>query len=49
MYTLTGWEGSATDARVYNDAATTDLHIPAGKYLLADGGYAHSRQLLIPY
>ena len=49
MYTLTGWEGSATDAQVYNDAATTDLHIPASKYLLADGGYAHSRQLLIPY
>ncbi len=38
-YTLTGWEGSATDARVFDDAAGTDLRIPPGKYLLADGGY----------
>jgi hypothetical protein len=27
-YTLTGWEGSATDSRVYNDAISSDLYIP---------------------
>ena len=43
MYTLTGWEGLAIDVQVYNDIAATDLHIPAGKYLLANGGYTHSR------
>ena len=48
-YTLTGWEGSATDARVYDDAITSDLHIPEGKYLLADEGYPLRRELLVPY
>ena len=48
-YMLTGWEGSAADARVYNDVATTDLWIPPGKYLLADASYAQSMQLLVPY
>jgi hypothetical protein len=49
IYTLCGWEGSAADAKIFNDVITTDLHIPVGKYLLADGGYALSPQLLIPY
>jgi len=48
-YTLTGWEGSATDTRVYDDAISTDLSIPAGKYLLADAGYPLRPQLLVPY
>ena len=48
-YTLTGWEGSATDARVYDDAITSDLHIPKGKYLLADAGYPLRHELLVPY
>jgi hypothetical protein len=46
---LTGWEGSATDAHVYDDAITSDLHIPEEKYLLADAGYPLRRQLLVPY
>jgi hypothetical protein len=46
---LTGWEGSATDVRVYDDAITSDLHIPEEKYLLADAGYPLRRQLLVPY
>ena len=45
-YTLTGWEGSATDAQVYDDAITSDLHIPKGKYLLADAGYLLRRNFL---
>jgi hypothetical protein len=48
-YMLTGWEGSATDAHVYDDAITSDLHIPEEKYLLADAGYPLRRQLLVPY
>jgi len=48
-YTLTGWEGSATDAWVYDNAISTDLSIPAGKYLLADAGYPLRPQLLVPY
>jgi hypothetical protein len=48
-YALTGWEGSATDARVYEDAQMTDLVIPEGKYYLADAGYPLSSKLLVPY
>jgi DDE superfamily endonuclease len=47
IYSLTGWEGSATDARVYG--AAQDLHIPEGKYYLADAGYPLSTKLLVPY
>lgn len=49
VYSLTGWEGSATDARVYEDALATDLIIPAGKCYLADAGYPHCKELLVPY
>jgi hypothetical protein len=49
VYALTGWEGSATDARVYEDARSTDFVIPDGKYYLADAGYPSCNKLLIPY
>jgi DDE superfamily endonuclease len=49
VYALTGWEGSATDARVFEDACAYDLEIPAGKYYLADGGYPLCDKLLVPY
>jgi hypothetical protein len=48
-YSLTGWEGSAADARIYEDAISTDLEIPAGWYLLADAGFPHCNELLVPY
>jgi|SRR5882762_7815142 len=32
VYSYTGWEGSATDACVYEDALLSGLHIPQGKY-----------------
>jgi hypothetical protein len=38
-YALTSWEGSATDAHVYEAAEGHDLHIPVGKYFLADAGF----------
>jgi hypothetical protein len=37
------------DTRVYDDAISTDLRIPLGKYLLADAGYPLQPQLLVPY
>jgi hypothetical protein len=49
LYALTGWEGSATDARIYEDAYAHDLHIPAGKYYIADAGFPHCPELLVPY
>jgi hypothetical protein len=48
IYSLCGWEGSATDALVYQDAQMHDLTISEGKYYLADAGYLSS-QGLIPY
>jgi hypothetical protein len=46
---LTGWEGSAADARVYADAIQSDLRISDGWYLLADAGFLHCKELLVPY
>jgi hypothetical protein len=49
VYAYTGWEGSATDARVYEAARSLDLVIPEGKYYLADAGFPSCNQLLVPY
>src|SRR5271155_707686 len=43
-YALTGWEGSAADARVYHDAVNSDLVIPEGWYYLGDAGFPHCDQ-----
>ena len=48
-YALTGWEGSATDAQVYEDACQKGLNVPTGKYFLADAGYPLCLELLIPF
>jgi hypothetical protein len=48
LYELTGWEGSATDALVYEDAFAHDLIIPAEKYYLVDAGFPECCGLLIP-
>ena len=49
VYALTGWEGSATDARIYEDAESSDLDISEGKYYLADAGFPLCNKLLVPY
>jgi DDE superfamily endonuclease len=49
VYMLSGWEGSAADAALYNDARQTNFTIPIGKYYLADAGFAHCDELLVPY
>jgi DDE superfamily endonuclease len=48
-YALFGWEGSAHDARVYDDAKVKGLPRILGKFYLGDGGYGLSRYLLTPY
>jgi hypothetical protein len=48
-YILAGWEGSAHDGKVYQDALGKGLAVFAGKYYLADAGYALSKYLLTPY
>ena len=48
-YALTGWEGSASDARVFGDACSRNLDIPDGKYLLGDLGFPSKPSILVPY
>ena len=48
-YMLSGWEGLATDAHVYDHATSKLLHIPQGKYLLANISYPLTPQLLVPF
>lgn len=48
-YILTGWEGSATDSRVWADALAKGFSVPEGFYYLADAGYPHCKELLTPF
>ena len=49
QYILSGWDGSAADATMYNEARLSDLLIPPGKYYLADAGFGICDSLLVPY
>ena len=49
IYALTGWEGSAANALLWQDALQKDLFIPNGKYLLDNAGFPTSPKLLTPY
>ncbi|XP_075658889.1 uncharacterized protein LOC142628730 [Castanea sativa] len=50
-YMLAGWEGSAHDSRILNDALSRPrgLTIPEGKYYLGDAGYRNRPGILSPY
>jgi len=48
-YLLVGWEGSATDSRIFKDAQEHGLAIPPGKFYLADAGFLSCDALLVPY
>lgn len=48
-HVLSGWEGSAADGTVFEDARAHDLVIPPGKQYLADAGFAICDALLVPY
>lgn len=49
VYVLPGWEGSAADSRIFDDAHADDFTIPEGRYYLADAGYPNCDVLLVPY
>jgi hypothetical protein len=49
QYILSGWDGSAADAALYDDACRHDLPVPEGRYYLADAGFGACDALLIPY
>ena len=48
-YALFGWEGSAHDARVYDDAKQNGLALIPNKFYLGDGGYGLSEYVLTPF
>jgi hypothetical protein len=48
-YIFSGWDGSAADSTMFYDARMTDLHVPEGKYYLADAGFPICDALIIPY
>jgi hypothetical protein len=49
LFILPGWEGSAADSRVFEDAQNSGFDILEGRYYLADTGYANLDALLVPY
>lgn len=48
-FLLSGWEGSATDSRVLDDARSRGFIIPPGKRYLADAGYPQSNHTFTPF
>lgn len=49
VHVSAGWEGSASDARVLQDALQNNFYVPEGKYYLVDAGYANTPNFIAPY
>ncbi|KAM0887031.1 hypothetical protein ACQ4PT_029320 [Festuca glaucescens] len=49
LHVHAGWEGSASDARVLQDALNHGFEVPPGIFYLVDAGYANTPQFLAPY
>ncbi|XP_043720781.1 uncharacterized protein LOC122668258 [Telopea speciosissima] len=52
-YILAGWEGSASNSRILDDAIHREgagkIVVPPGKYYLVDAGFANQKGFLRPY
>jgi hypothetical protein len=48
-YVMPGWEGSAHDGKLWDEAPATSLRIPEDKWLLGDAGFPLSDSCLVPY
>ncbi|KAL5538384.1 hypothetical protein UlMin_046122 [Ulmus minor] len=51
IFVFPGWEGSASDSRVFCDAISNPngLKVPRGCYYLVDAGYSNAEDFLSPY
>lgn len=49
LYVLPGWEGSAADSRIFEDARRSDFAVGEGVCYLADAGFPMCNSLLVPY
>jgi len=48
LYMLAGWEGSASDSCMFEDALQKGFTIPKDRYYLANAGYHNCDPLLVP-
>lgn len=48
-YILAGWEGSASDGRVFDAARRSNLAVTPGTCMLADAGFGDCDALIVPY
>jgi DDE superfamily endonuclease len=49
LYVVSGWDGTAADAAMFNDARFHDFFVPEGKFYLADAGFPLIEELQVPY
>ena len=49
VYLLSGWEGTARDTAVMNDARGKSLRVPAGRYYLGDAAFVGSEVCMTPF
>jgi hypothetical protein len=49
LYFVSGWEGAAADASMYEASRIRNFFIPQGKYYLADAGFGICDSLMVPY
>lgn len=49
VHVSAGWEGSASDARVLQDALENNFYVPEGNFDLVDAGYANTPNFIAPY
>ena len=46
---FSGWEGSAADSAIFDDARGKDFAVPKSKFYLGDAGFPCCDALLVPY
>ncbi|XP_039141280.1 uncharacterized protein LOC120278602 [Dioscorea cayenensis subsp. rotundata] len=49
VYVRTGWEGSASNARILQCSIEQGFEVPRGKYYLVDAGYANTPNFIASY
>lgn len=48
-YILAGWEGSAADSRLFDEARRDTFEVEPGTYYFADAGFPLCDALIVPY
>jgi hypothetical protein len=48
VHVSAGWEGSAADVQVLQDAMAHGFYVPIGKFYLVDAGYTNTPNFIAP-